>query len=59
MPGEEPLDDSDRQVLRDIEEHGWHGIAIVDEEPSHYVFSVGVMHTLDHPELVMFGWTRS
>jgi hypothetical protein len=55
MPFQEPLDDSDRRLLRDIEEHGWHAIVIDDEEPSAYVFSVGVMHTLGHPELVMFG----
>ena len=55
MSTEMPLDDSDRQVLRDIEAHGWHGVLIEDDEPSTYVFSVGVLHTLDHPEFVMFG----
>jgi hypothetical protein len=55
MSFDEPLDDTDRRVLADIEEHGWHAIAINDEDPSPYVFSVGIMHTLGHPELVMFG----
>src|SRR5690242_8007082 len=58
MSDEIQLDDSDRRLLRDIEQYGWHGVAIDDDDPSEYVFSVGFMHTLNHPELVMFGLDR-
>lgn len=51
-----PEDDSDRKLLSDIESHGWHlvGISDDDEGPA-YVFSVGLFHTLGHPEVCMFG----
>ncbi len=55
MSDEMKLDDHDRIVLRDIAEHGWHAVQINDERPSPFVFSVGIPHTLGHPELVMFG----
>ena len=51
-----PDDDSDRKLLADVESHGWHlvGINDDDEEPA-YVFSVGMFHTLGHPEICIFG----
>src|SRR3954469_7825386 len=55
MSDEMELDDCDLRLLADVEKHGWHGVVINDDEPSAYMFSVGVMQTLDHPELVMFG----
>ena len=55
MSNDMELDDSDHRVLRDVDEHGWHAVVINDQEPSPFVFGVGVMHTLDHPDLIMFG----
>ena len=51
-----PDDDHDRKLLSDIEEYGWHLVAIKEDEvePA-YVFSVGMFHTLGKPELCMFG----
>lgn len=51
-----PEDDSDRKLLHDVNEHGWHLVAIDDEEEGPaYVFSVGIFHTLGHPEICIFG----
>ena len=51
-----PDDDSDRKLLADVESHGWHLVGINDdEEGPAYVFSVGMFHTLGHPEICMFG----
>jgi hypothetical protein len=51
-----PEDDSDRKLLADVERHGWHLVGIDDDdEGPAYVFSVGMFHTLGHPEICMFG----
>ena len=51
-----PEDDYDRKLLHDVKEHGWHLVGIDDEdEGPAYVFSVGIFHTLGHPEICMFG----
>ena len=51
-----PEDDYDRKLLADIKSHGWHLIGIDDDdEGPAYVFSVGMFHTLGHPEICMFG----
>ena len=51
-----PEDDYDRKLLSDVEGHGLHLVGIDDEdEGPAYVFSVGIFHTLDHPEICLFG----
>lgn len=49
-------DDSDRKLLSDIARVGWHlvGIPDDDEGPSH-VFSVGLYHSFDQPEIMIVG----
>lgn len=55
-----PDDDYDRKLLHDVKEHGWHLVGIDDdEEGPAYVFSVGMFHTLGHPEICMFGLIRT
>jgi hypothetical protein len=50
------LDDSDRTVLANVREFGWHLVLIPDEpQTAGWVFSVGMWHTLGSPELAMFG----
>ena len=51
-----PDDDHDRKLLADVEGHGWHLVGI-DDDPDGpaYVFSVGISHTLQQPEICMFG----
>ena len=51
-----PEDDSDRKLLADIENFGWHLVGIEDDpDGPGYVFSVGIYHTLGQPEVCIFG----
>ena len=50
------LDEHERKVVADIERVGWSLICIPgDDEGPGFVYSVGMMHTLGHPEIIMFG----
>ncbi len=49
-------DESDRKLLADIARVGWHLIGIPgDEDGPSYVFSVGLYHTFDQPEILILG----
>ncbi len=37
-----------------VEKHGWFAANIADAEPP-FLFSIGLMKTFDHPELIVFG----
>jgi hypothetical protein len=51
-----PEDDRDRKLLADIARVGWAVLAIQqDGEGPGYAFSVGLFHTLGHPEIVLMG----
>src|SRR3954470_14289434 len=57
-PLPEPQDDQDRNILGDIERIGWSVIGIENEpgdEAPGDAFSLGIYHTLGHPELIIFG----
>ena len=46
----------EQRVLDDIKRYGWHLIIVPDdEEGPGFVYSVGMMQTLNHPEIIMFG----
>lgn len=46
----------EQRTLDDIKKHGWHLIIVPDdEEGPGFVYSVGMMQTLKHPEIIMFG----
>lgn len=49
-------DDSDRKLLSDIEEHGWH-VVFVAEEPGtpRFAFTVGLYYRYAHPEILVMG----
>ncbi|MBL8809658.1 MAG: DUF4262 domain-containing protein [Planctomycetaceae bacterium] len=49
-----PKDKYDRAVLGDIERVGWSVICINDGSTP-YQFSVGMFHTLKHPEIIILG----
>jgi hypothetical protein len=55
MPNDPSLDDSDRQLLADIVQHGWHGITVNDDEPAPFEYAVGFEQTLEHPAVIIFG----
>lgn len=55
-----PDDDYDRKLLADVASHGWHLVGIDDDpEGPGYVFSVGMFHTLGHPEICIFGLSNT
>jgi hypothetical protein len=50
------LDESEKRALDDIAKFGWHLIVVnPDEQGPGFVYSVGMMQTLGHPEIIMFG----
>lgn len=52
-------DASERKVLEDIAEYGWHCVHIFAEgDLPPYAFTVGVFETYKHPELIIFGLPR-
>ncbi len=51
-----PTDDIDRKLLADIKEYGWHVIAVPeDEEGPAFAYSIGLFHSLQHAEVIVFG----
>jgi hypothetical protein len=52
----EPDDDSDRKLLSDLASHGWHIVGVdADEGGPAFAFSVGLLYTLGHPEIMIMG----
>lgn len=50
------LDPYEQEALKNIEHFGWHLLHINNTAPEpEFVYSVGMMHTLKHPEIIMFG----
>ena len=51
-----PTDDQERKLLADVEEYGWHVVAVAaDDEGPGFAYSVGFFHTFGHPEVIVFG----
>jgi Domain of unknown function (DUF4262) len=51
-----PQDDHDRKLLADIDRVGWAVIGVLeDEEGPGFAYSVGLFHTLGHPEILLMG----
>ncbi len=53
------LDSIDRRAISDVQRYGWHIMMVgagddVDEEPV-FAYSIGMMHSLGHPEILMSG----
>ena len=49
-------DEIEQSALDDIQRYGWHLIIVPDDdEGPGFVYSVGMMQTLNHPEVIMFG----
>jgi hypothetical protein len=50
------LDKSEQRLIDDIARIGWHLMGIpADAEGPSFVYSIGMMETLNHPEIIMFG----
>jgi hypothetical protein len=51
-----PEDDRDRKLLADIAQVGWAVIGVeADKDGPGFAFSVGLFHTLVHPEVLVMG----
>ena|ERR1035438_3096124 len=49
-------DDSDRKLLDDVREFGWHVVGVQrDHTCPDYAFSVGFYFTLNQPEIIVMG----
>ncbi len=49
-------DPREEQIVKDIGEYGWSGIIVEkDEEGPGFEYTVGLMLTYDHPEVIIFG----
>jgi len=52
----EAEDDSDRKLLADVKSHGWHLVGVEeDSEGPAFTFSVGLLYSLGHPEILIMG----
>lgn len=51
-----PESDNDARVLSDIAQHGWHVLKVsaLGDSPD-WAYSLGLVHTFDHPEIAIFG----
>jgi Domain of unknown function (DUF4262) len=46
----------DPRVVSDIAEYGWHGVHVADSiDPHVWSYSIGLLETWKHPELILFG----
>jgi hypothetical protein len=51
-----PEDDIERRVVDDVRAYGFHVIKVMeDEEGPGFAYSVGLFHTLEHPEILIVG----
>ena len=44
----------EQEIAEVVREHGWFAASVGDHEPP-FLYSIGLMQTCDHPELIVFG----
>ena len=50
------LEKGERKIIEDVASFGWHLVMVMeDKRGPGFVYSVGMEHTLSHPEIIMFG----
>ena len=50
------FDDDERKLVEDVENVGWHVIAIEeDDEGPGFAYTIGLRHSFGHPEIIVFG----
>ena len=52
------MDAEDQRIADSVARNGWHAISVTDRPPS-FVYTVGLLTTFNHPELVLFGLETS
>ena len=46
----------EKKAVQDVQEHGWHVIKVMgDDAAPGWAYTVGLLHSYDHPELILFG----
>ena len=49
-------DDDERRVIEDVQQYGWHIVGVDDDqEGPGFAYSIGLYHTLNQPEIIVFG----
>jgi hypothetical protein len=48
------MDAEDREIADKVAKHGWTAIGVEDYDPC-FVYSVGLMYSAKHPEIIIFG----
>ncbi len=44
----------EEEIAEVVREHGWYAASISDHEPP-FLYTIGLMQTVDHPEFIVFG----
>lgn len=44
----------EEEIAEVVRQHGWYAASISDHQPP-FLYTIGLIQTLDHPELIMFG----
>ena len=44
----------EEEIAEVVREHGWYAASVSDHDPP-FLYSIGLMQTSDHPELIVFG----
>lgn len=44
----------EEEIAEVVQEYGWYAASISDHQPP-FLYTIGLMQTLNHPELIMFG----
>jgi hypothetical protein len=44
----------EEEIAEVVRQHGWYAVSISDHQPP-FLYTIGLIHTLDHPEFIMFG----
>ena len=53
------LDPIEQRIVDDVAKHGWHIIAVnPSPQGPGFAYSIAMMETLDHPEMIIFGLER-
>jgi hypothetical protein len=58
LDAREGISAPDAKVLSDIERVGWHVMKVFarpNEKGPEWAFSIGLFHTYQHPEIIIFG----
>jgi len=60
QPEHVPVDDLERQVIRNVNEYGWHCVNVIEDDGHPpWTFTIGFHDTWNFPELIVIGRSRA